>query len=352
MPDPTCKSSALPLTRLRRRLLYLLLFPLLVLMLLFPQTAASGAMNGLTLWSQTLLPVLLPFLILSGLLITLKMTRPLNLLLSPLLCRIFPVSRAACYPLVLGLLCGMPLGAKTTADLYRSGEISESDARFLLGFSNQASLMFIISYVTAKELAAPAHTAVFLAVIYLTGWIVSGCMYKIPFFYRSSQEKAVSAAPASPESKQRSSAPSGDASARTARRTAREPAPSFFAALDGCIIDGFATITKIGGYVILFSMLSAFFMRLPLPEAVSALLCGALEITGGIHKICAGSLPAVQKTALTIGLTAFGGISGILQTRSVTLGSGLSIRYYVIVKLAQGICAGLLTCAVSVWLAG
>lgn len=402
MPDPTCKSSALPLTRLRRRLLYLLLFPLLVLMLLFPQTAASGAMNGLTLWSQTLLPVLLPFLILSGLLITLKMTRPLNLLLSPLLCRIFPVSRAACYPLVLGLLCGMPLGAKTTADLYRSGEISESDARFLLGFSNQASLMFIISYVTAKELAAPAHTAVFLAVIYLTGWIVSGCMYKIPFFYSSGHEKTTdalparagsarsskdagqlsagrfpcmaqasgaaqistaahtfgaahtseSAAPASPESKQRSSAPSGDASARTARRTAREPAPSFFAALDGCIIDGFATITKIGGYVILFSMLSAFFMRLPLPEAVSALLCGALEITGGIHKICAGSLPAVQKTALTIGLTAFGGISGILQTKSVTLGSGLSIRYYVIVKLAQGICAGLLTCAVSVWLAG
>ena len=376
MSDRPEQSPFIPESRLRRRLLYLLLFPLLGLMLLFPQTAATGAMNGLTLWSQTLLPVLLPFLILSGLLITLKMTRPLNLLLSPLLCRLFPVSRAACYPLLLGLLCGMPLGAKTTAELYRSGEISERDARFLLGFSNQASLMFIISYVAAKELAAPAYTALYLSIIYLTGWIISACFFRLPIFLHGGRpdmpgaarktagtapkpaRAAQSAAGAVPRPAYAAQSTADTVSSRgpAAQSMAKAPGapavPSLFTALDGCIIDGFATITKIGGYVILFSMLSAFVARLPLPQTVSAVLCGALEITSGIHKICAAGLTAVQKTALTIGITAFGGFSGILQTKSVTLGSGLSIRYYVIVKLTQGICAGLLAFAVSAWLTG
>ena len=316
-------------SRLDRWLSYLFVFPLLGLMLVFPQTAASGAMNGLVLWSQTLLPVLLPFLIISGLLVTLKLTHPLNHLFSPVLCRIFPVSQAACYPLLIGLLCGMPLGAKTTADLYRSGHITEQDAKFLLGFSNQASLMFIISYVTTKELAAPAYTALYLSIIYLTGFIVSGC-----FLHFSDHKKKILKEQTLLISK---TVPSTDE-------------PLFFQALDSCIIDGFATITKIGGYVILFSMLAAFTALLPLPDFLAALAGVIMEITSGIHKICAGSIPPIQKTALTIGITAFGGISGILQTRSVTLGSGLSIRYYILVKLTHGVLAGLVTFIISNWL--
>ena len=67
--------------RLRRYFLYLVLFLTLFLMLLFPKTAALGALEGLLLWSKTLLPILLPFLILSGLLITLHMTKPFELLI-------------------------------------------------------------------------------------------------------------------------------------------------------------------------------------------------------------------------------------------------------------------------------
>ena len=222
----------------------------------------------------------------------------------------------------------MPLGAKTTSDLYRSGYITEQDAKFLLGFSNQASLMFIISYVTTKELAAPAYTALYLSIIYLTGFIVSSCFLHFSDCQKNNLKKHLS----------------------PAKTTQSTEEPLFFQALDSCIIDGFATITKIGGYVILFSMLAAFTALLPLPDLLTALVGGILEITSGIHKICAGNISPIQKTALTIGITAFGGISGILQTRSVTLGSGLSIRYYILVKLAHGVLAGLVTFIISSWL--
>lgn len=303
--------------RLRRRFLYLILFSVLFLMLFFPQTAARGALNGLLLWSETLLPILLPFLILSGLLITLRMTRPFEKLLGPLLSRIFPVSRPACYPLLLGFLCGMPLGAKTAADLYRLGRISERDAMFLLGFSNQASMMFLISYVAAKELNVPHCAFLVLLVLYASA-LLSTVLFILPKHY-------------------------SDQLSRSLAETALPAPPPFFTALDRCIPESFATITKVGGYVILFSMLSAFVSKLPLPETPAAFISGLLEITSGIQRIVQTGLPAMQKTALTLSVTAFGGLSGLMQTKSVTLGTGLSMRYYVFVKLMQGVFAYFLT---------
>ena len=90
-------------------------------------------------------------------------------------------------------------------------------------------------------------------------------------------------------------------------------------------------------------MLSAFVRELPLPEPLRALFCGMLEITSGIQKISSCALPAAQKTALTLGVTAFGGFCGLMQTKSVTSGTGLSINYYAFVKLMQGLFAYLLT---------
>ncbi len=310
-------------SRAGRKFLYLVLFFLLFLMLLFPKTAARGALDGLLLWSKTLLPILLPFLILSGLILTLHMTRPFELLLSPIFTHIFPISSAACYPLLIGLLCGMPLGAKTAATLYLAGRINKRDAMFLLCFSNQASMMFLVSYVATRELNVP-YCAIFVLIILYSSALLSTAIFILP---RHGKEK------------------SANVYAFTARHTTSRTnasTPSFFSALDTSITESFATITKVGGYVILFSMLSAFAGNLPLPAPLTAFVSGLLEITSGIQKI-ADTFPPAQKTALTLAVTAFGGFSGLRQTKSVTLGTGLSMRRYAFVKLMQGIFAYLLT---------
>lgn len=306
----------------------------LILMLVFPQTAFQGAKNGLLLWSQTLLPILLPFMIFSGVLVSLGLTEPINRILAPFFCRIFPISKQACYPLVLGLFCGMPLGAKTTADLFRCGKINAGDAMFLLGFSNQASMGFLVSYVMARELSVSSKAFLFLSLLYVSALIVSLSFrglfhaadtspkkgfYKQHFPFRATEGSA------------------GGVS----------PQADFFQTLDTVITDSFQTITRIGGYIILFSMLSAFVIRLPFPDPIRLLLSGSLEITGGVHEICNSRLPFIQKTALALGMSAFGGISGIMQTNSVTQGVGLSIQYYVYMKILQGIVCYLLTFALA-----
>lgn len=326
--------------------LYLLLFVILCGMFFFPKIAAAGALDGLMLWFETLLPVLLPFLMVSGLLIRLEMTRPVNRLLSPLLCRLLPLSEQACYPLLLGLLCGMPLGAKTTAALYCRGSISRADATFLLGFANNASLMFLVSYVIENRLHQPAHTLSFLAIIYVSAFISA---LLLP--YRPKNGTVIPTSPTdsdsrlSPSSKGfRSSLVSASELSSGNTQAQTTTPPTFTQAIDDSITDSLQTITKVGGYIILFSMLSAFLIHSTLlPEAIRATAAGLLEITGGIRLICESTLPAAQKTALTLAIASFGGISGLMQTRSVTLRSGLSIKHYFIQKCAQAGITYLLT---------
>ena len=93
----------------------------------------------MTLWLNTLLPTLLPFLILTGFLIH---TDGIEKIFSPF--RIFwnkgmGLSCSGAYAFVLGMLCGYPMGAKIASDLYQYGKISKREAEYLLTFSNNAS---------------------------------------------------------------------------------------------------------------------------------------------------------------------------------------------------------------------
>ena len=49
------------------------------------------------------------------------------------------------YALLLGLICGYPMGAKLTADLFREGKITKSEAQYLLTFCNNPGPVFISS---------------------------------------------------------------------------------------------------------------------------------------------------------------------------------------------------------------
>ena len=92
----------------------------------------------------------------------------------------------------------------------------------------------------------------------------------------------------------------------------------------------------------LFSILSLYLFKLPLPGPVilKPALMGLLEITTGIQTICEHT-SGLTGLLLVTASVAFGGISGIFQTRSVLTmhsgrkNAGLSIRHYVLWKLVH-----------------
>lgn len=66
---------------------------------------------GLELWYEKMVPVLLPFMILSGTLIRMGLVNSLIRPVQPLFEKIFRLSRPGTYVILMGFLCGFPMGS-------------------------------------------------------------------------------------------------------------------------------------------------------------------------------------------------------------------------------------------------
>lgn len=298
----------------------------LAMILLFPASSYAGAKKGLLLWFNTVLPALLPFIIVSNLIIGLQLTRPLSKLLYPVFHFLFGISREGCYPVLIGFLSGMPVGAKTVADLVGQGSIKEKEGQYLLGFCNNASPMFIMSYIAISQLKLPSIRLHLLLIIYLSGILSSFLLFRI-LPGRISDRKAVLSAMDYGENSGISNAPK-----------------SYFALLDSSIMNGFEIITKVGGYIILFSIPAQIISAMGTGDSYLKLLSiGLLEITTGINQISLSGMEMGIKIALITMITAFGGLSGIAQTKSVINNTRLSIGIYIKSKILHMLLAFILT---------
>ncbi|MEI3206150.1 MAG: nucleoside recognition domain-containing protein [Lachnospiraceae bacterium] len=117
---------------MKKCFLAFLLLGILVFLLLFPEAALFASRRGLDLWFGTLVPTLLPFLILSGFLIHSGLVQIPAALLAPVFGRLFGISPLGSYACFTGFLCGCPMGAKVLADLTRNGRIAPEEASYLL----------------------------------------------------------------------------------------------------------------------------------------------------------------------------------------------------------------------------
>lgn len=282
----------------------LLLLPLAgVILLAFshPAVAAAGCSLGLTLWYTAVLPSLLPFMILSNLLIATGLFRSLNPFYAPVLKRLFGISDEGCYAVLLGFLCGFPMGAKVIADLVREEQISLEEGSYLLGFCNNVSPAFFLNYICLNRLGYPS-----------VPWKLVFLFYAVPLAYGFVTRPLY-------HFPERSKTP--------------KQAPMHrldFPMLDACMMDGFSTITRLGGYIMLFTILVQFLKLLPLSEPVLALLGALLEISCGVDQICAlPALPALYRTVLVCTGAALGGFCILAQTQSVLADTPLSIRTWI-----------------------
>lgn len=122
----------------------------LALAVLFMKNSALSSpavARGLALCAGTMIPSLFPFMVVAELIVRSGVgrmaARPVARLLKPL----FGVSEAGGCVLVLGALCGFPVGARTAAAYYRGGEMDAREFNHVLCFSNVPSSAFLIGAV-------------------------------------------------------------------------------------------------------------------------------------------------------------------------------------------------------------
>ncbi len=295
--------------------LYQLLFTalslyLIFLMLRYPALSLEYASTGLTLWFTKMVPTLLPFMILSGIMIRMNLTERFVGLLHPLLHRIYGTSRNGSYTIIMGFLCGFPMGARIVGELYEQHKLSREESALLLSFCNNIGPIYFLSYVV-PTLGIDRPSRPFLL------------MYGIPLLYgfllmriRPWMTRKVSSCENHPE-------------ARSLQ--ARQPGScSLLAAIDASVLSGLIGIARLGGYMVFFNLLNIVFQ--PFQHVNTNILniyrC-LLEITSGID--CSGR--SINFAILI--LLPFGGFSCIAQTYSMIRQTDLSLRPYVYHKTVQ-----------------
>lgn len=294
---------------------FVLLF--LIAMILFPYASYQGASSGLLLWFHNVLPTLLPFIIISNLMIHLNITKQISRIFYPFLGKVFHVSCDGCYPILIGFLSGIPMGAKSVADLVSEHKINREEGGFLLTMCNNASPMFIIGYIAISQLKLPLIKYALFAILYGSA-IISALLYR------------------SINKKPPRNATNLYLENNNIAHVQKEKLPTKFSfdILDNSIMNGFDVVTKIGGYIILFSILAQIVnVIVPSIGFLKAFLMGILEITTGINQICNTSINPATKIVLVAVLTSFGGLSGMAQTKSVLGDTRLSMKSYFTVKL-------------------
>ncbi len=327
---------------MKKKLIFLCILIFIVYILFFPQDAVTAAADGLVLWYERVLPSLLPFAILSNILIYSGFTGYLVKLLYPLLRLILPVSRNGSFVLPSGFLFGFPMGSKNCAEMLKCGQLEYQEAEILFMVTNNISPVFISGYILCQELHMPSLIPLSYLIIFLPPLIAG----RLLFFFTGKKQSGSNLSPAV-----KKSGDSGNSSnsRRSSSTTYKKPASGSqinFKIIDAGIMNGFETLTRLGGYIMLFSMISSMLRLLPLPETTKLILTGLTEITNGIKAVSQSSLTPACRYLLAMTFTAFGGCSGLAQTSSMIKGTGLSIKKYGIFKLIMTLITAVLAWAV------
>lgn len=292
---------------------------LFLAMLLFPKEVFAGASQGLLLWFHTVFPTLFPFMVISALLTSTGGARVVSRLFHPLLFRLFRTSENGSFAVLTGFLCGYPMGAKTAGDLVRNGQITQAEGQYLISFCNNLSPAFLMNYIvwnTLKEERLLVPTLL----------IQIGVPVILSFFFRRMYLKSSASFSLSDDKASTKPTVSGSA----------------FDLLDKSLTDSFEAITKVGGYIILFSVFlklsEQFFDSFPFLRYAAALL----EVTNGVRIAGEGPEPLLIRYPFVMGISAFGGFCAAAQTQSMMRRTSIRIFPYIMQKLTAGAAASLL----------
>lgn len=277
-----------------------ILLLLIILLITNNQLVLTGASYGLMLWYENIIPLLLPFMLISSIMEnsiinTYRKANRKNYLAIP-------------SAITLGIFCGYPIGAKTTAFFVKSGILSSTIGNIILPLCNNVSPMFFLGFIisrTLKNNISPILAYVVIYLPYLLTLILELLLY--PKNHSHTKSNYFNN-------------------------------PSYIDKRNICE-ESINQITMVGLYIMLCSIISEFILSITwLNPYVSLYLVGITEITRGVTYINQSNLLDEQiKTALILACTSFGGISSVMQTAKVIQGSGLSLFHYIAVKIVCAI---------------
>ncbi|HOO23422.1 MAG TPA: hypothetical protein PKY53_07115 [Clostridia bacterium] len=149
----------------------------IVMLIIYPEKYITSVSDGLNLYAVKVLPALFPFMFFGKILSELNFGYDVGKAMRKPVKKLYNAPGIGGYALIMSMLSGYPVGAKTVAELYEKNLISAADARKISTFTSTSGPLFIVGTVGIIMLNNKAAGFAILASHY-AGAVLNGLLYR------------------------------------------------------------------------------------------------------------------------------------------------------------------------------
>ena len=289
---------------------------LAVLYLKHGALAAEAVRRGLTLCAKTMIPSLFPFMVIAELAVQSGVGQMLARPFVRLFGRVLGVSESGGCALVLGMLCGFPVGAKVAASCYKDGAMDVWEFNHVLGMCSVPSAAFLVGAVGKGLLGSAPIGKALLGLTIFSALAVGLLLRLVPWARSSNVARRSGGAPAHNKP---------DASLLSS---------SISSAANG-MLGVCATVVVFSA---LMGVLEVYAEALGLSGTARAALCGLLELSTGTAR--AATLKMTEASVLCAAMAGWAGLSVHCQMLSACDGCPVLLGRFWISRALQAVLCG------------
>lgn len=326
---------------LKQNILSIIFLLFTISLVLFSNSNLQAAKSGLVLFANSVVPSLLPFFIATELLSNTNIIQVVGKMLNKFMRPVFNVPGEGAYAFLIGIISGYPVGAKIVTKLRNDGLCTKTEGERMLALCNNSGPLFIIGTV-GVSLFCSSEIGFLLLFTHILACITVGIILGLIdrfFTYKSIDKNSLQL-----------------------RNNNVNNISSLGEILGSSIKNAILTVTMVGGFVVLFSVIISILNESHIIDIIcnfinpilkilhintslsEPLITGLIELTNGVKLASTIKIKMIShQIILCAFLLGFGGFSILLQVLSIISKSDLSIRPYFIGKFIQGIFASFYT---------
>ncbi len=320
-------------------------------LVVYPKDAFEASVHGMKIFWDIVFPSLLPFFVLSEIMLGLGVVHFIGVLFEPFMRPLFSVPGEGAFALSMGLAAGYPMDAVITGKFRRANMCTRIEGERLLAFTNTADPLFMFGAVAVGMFGMP-ELGVTIAIAHYISAFTVGLIFKLHGH----------GDPGTVDEKKGQ----GNILTRALEamyRARQEDRRSFGKLMGDSVHESVKTLLMIGGFIMSFSVMIkvitvagwAPLISLPIEAAfalfgidrslINPALQGLFEIDLGTVAASQAPAPFPQKVMIASAIIAWSGLSVHGQVASVLAGTDIRMRPYMLARLLHAVLAAVLTLA-------
>ncbi len=319
-------------------------------MIVFPQDTFQAAFRGLDAWWSIVFPALLPFFVMSEIMMGLGVVSFMGVLLEPVMRPLFNVPGSGAFVFAMGYSSGAPIGALLSADLRKKNLCTRGEAQRLMAFTSNNSPLFLFGAVSVGMF----HNGALGLTLALSHYLANITIGLVMGLFSRRRGSRISV----------TSPPGGNLFVEASRALVqhqRQDGRPMGTLMSDAVIKSAQTLSMVGGYIIFFSVFTEILNLLGILDLLAVVLLIFLKPFGldpsigigvatGFFEVTLGAkLSSEVGTSLAVKLLAvsailgWGGLSIHAQVASIIKETDIKMHSFVLARAFHSLLAPLYT---------